>query len=86
MGKMAKLLQRVLSGYSDASISFNSICTLLIRLGFVERIKGDHHIFTREDMDEIINIQPSGSKTKPYQVKQIRNILLKYKLGNSNVE
>ena len=35
------------------------------------------------DVEEIINIQPAGNKAKPYQVKQIRNIILKYKLGGN---
>jgi hypothetical protein len=34
------------------------------------------------DVEEIINIQPSGNKSKPYQVKQVRNILLKYEIGS----
>jgi len=47
----------------------------------IERIKGDHHIFTKDGIEEIINLQPKGEKSKPYQVKQVRNIILKYKLG-----
>ena len=85
VGKAEKLIQRILVGTSDTSIPFDSLCSLLIRMGFVERIRGDHHIFTASDVDEIINIQPIGSKAKPYQIKQIRNIFLKYKLGNKNV-
>jgi len=45
------------------------------------RIKGSHHIFSHKDIDEIINLQPDGSKAKAYQVKQIRNIMIKYQLG-----
>ena len=48
--------------------------------GFDERIKGDHHIFTREDVEEILNIQPKEGKGKPYQVKQVRDIILKYQI------
>jgi len=44
-------------------------------------IKGSHHIFSREGIDEIINLQPDGSKAKAYQVKQIRDIMVKYQLG-----
>ena len=29
---------------------------------------------------EIINIQPRNRKAKPYQVKQVRELLLKYKI------
>jgi len=54
---------------------------LLRRLGFDERIRGSHHIFTRESVEEILNLQPRGAKAKPYQVKQVRNVILKYKLG-----
>lgn len=58
----------------------NTLCTLLNRLGFDERIKGDHHIFTRTDVEEIINLQPKKGKGKPYQVKQVRDIILKYQI------
>ncbi|MEI7898394.1 MAG: type II toxin-antitoxin system HicA family toxin [bacterium] len=55
--------------------------TLLKKLGFQHRINGSHNIFYRESILEIINIQPlSDNKAKPYQVKQIRNLILKYKL------
>jgi len=53
----------------------------LRRLGFEERIRGDHHIFTKDGVPEIVNIQPKGSMAKVYQVKQIRGIILKHKLG-----
>jgi hypothetical protein len=35
----------------------------------------------KQGVTEIINIQSAGSKAKPYQVKQIRSIFLKYKLA-----
>ena len=81
MGKLNKILGKVLSGSSDSNIDFNSLCYLLIRLGFTERIKGDHHIFTKPRVDEIINIQPKGSKAKAYQVKQARNVIVKYQMS-----
>lgn len=58
---------------------------LLRELGFDERIRGSHHIFTREGVEEILNLQPKGSKAKPYQVKQVRRVILKYRLtGEEN--
>jgi len=51
-------------------------------LGFEERIKGSHHIFSKQGVAEILNFQPKGNKSKPYQVKQIREIILRYKLGD----
>jgi hypothetical protein len=80
-----KLLLKILSGKSDANISFNDLCHLLIYLGFDERIKGSHHIYRKEGVDEKINIQKDGNKAKIYQVRQVRNMILKYKLGNFNV-
>nr|WP_228039244.1 type II toxin-antitoxin system HicA family toxin [Dolichospermum sp. LEGE 00240] len=57
------------------------MCQLLIRLGFDERIRGSHHIFTKEGVEEILNLQPKQGKAKVYQVKQVREMLLKYQLG-----
>ncbi len=81
MGRYAKLLERILSGRSDANIRFSELVQLLSHLGFAERIKGDHHIFTRDAIEEIVNLQPKGSMAKAYQVRQVRNVILKYRLG-----
>ena len=72
---------RVLQGAADANIRFGDLRSLLPSLGFTERIKGSHHIFTRPDVAEILNIQSRGSLAKPYQVKQVRSVVLRYKLG-----
>ncbi len=76
MSKIQKILERVLSGTSDANINFDDLRALLKHLGFDERIRGSHHIFTRDNVREILNLQPRGSQAKPYQVKQVRRILL----------
>jgi len=65
---------------SDGNVPFDALCTLLKRLGFEERIKGDHHIFTKNGVEEILNLQPNDGKGKPYQVKQVRDVILKYHL------
>ncbi len=69
MSRLEKLLINILRGTSDANIDFNELRNLLIRLGFEERIKGSHHIFTKDGIEEILNIQPKAAKT--YQVKQV---------------
>lgn len=81
MGKHEKLLFKILSGTSDANIHFEDLCNLLKTLGFEERIRGSHHIFRKEGITEKINLQKDKDKAKPYQVKQIRNVILRYKLG-----
>jgi len=85
MGKYEKLLQRILAGTSDNNIKFSELCQLLKKLGFDERIRGDHYIFTKDNVEEIINIQPKGSSAKGYQVKQVRNLIVKYGLGDCDV-
>jgi hypothetical protein len=76
-----KLLEKVLSGLSDTNIQFDDLKKLIQGFSFDCRIKGNHHIFTRKGIVEIINLQPlRGGKAKPYQVKQVRNLILKYKL------
>lgn len=77
----AKTLERVLRGTSDANIRFDELRRALKRLGFEERIRGDHHIFVRDGVEEIINLQPLGSLAKAYQVKQVRNVIVRYKLA-----
>ena len=81
MTKATKVLDQILRGLADQNIEFADLRQVLLRLGFDERIKGSHHIFTKTGIEEILNIQPKGSKAKPYQVKQVRQVILKYKLG-----
>jgi len=81
MDKDKKILLSVLQGNADANIAFSDICRLLCRFGFQERIRGSHHVFFKDRVKEILNLQPKGGKAKPYQVKQVRNIILAYKLS-----
>ena len=82
MSKTTKLIAKILSGASDKNIDFGDLVALLKHFEFNCRIKGSHHIFYKNEVDEIINLQPLGNnKAKPYQVKQVRNIIVKYKWG-----
>jgi predicted RNA binding protein YcfA (HicA-like mRNA interferase family) len=76
-----KVLKSVLSGQQDNNIKFNDLRMLLSQLGFSERVKGDHFIYVKQNIPEIINIQPNGKMAKGYQVRQIRDIILTYGLG-----
>ncbi len=84
MGKSEKLLLKILRGTSDSNIPFEQLCQLLINMGFEKRIRGSHHIFMKDGVEEILNIQPKGNKAKAYQVKQIREVILKYRLGGQD--
>ncbi len=82
MSEHAKLLGRILRGSFDANIPFEGMRALLRAFGFEERIRGSHHIFTKEGVEEILNMQPkSAGRAKPYQVKQVRHVIIKYRLG-----
>ena len=81
MARVGKVRALILHGSSDANIPFGGMCQMLRRLGFDERTRGDHHIFSKDGVDEILNLQPRGGKAKPYQVKQVRNVLLRHRLG-----
>lgn len=86
MSQFEKVMYNILCGTKDNNIAFSDLQKILTLLGFVVRIKGDHFIYTKDNVEEIINIQPKGNKAKPYQVRQVRNIILKYKMGgNQNV-
>ena len=83
MGKYDRLVAQILSGASDANIAFADLVHLMHRLGFEERIRGSHHVFRMPGVEEKINLQKDRSKAKPYQVRQVRGVILKYKLGVS---
>lgn len=81
MARLREFLDALLAGRQDQSIRFESLCNLLQRLGFDMRARGSHHVFTRDGVMEILNRQQRDDGTaKPYQVKQVRNVILKYRL------
>ena len=81
MSQNEKLLSELLDGAHDKGFLFSDIQKILVLCGFDLRIRADHFIYTRKGVEEIINLQPVGNKAKPYQVKQVRNIILRYQLG-----
>jgi hypothetical protein len=81
MSKYDKLLFQILRGTSDSNVPFNDLRQLLTSMGFEERIRGSHHMFRRAGIVERINLQREGNKAKVYQVRQVRTVILKYKLG-----
>jgi hypothetical protein len=81
MAGLQKILDAILRGEADNNLRFADLQRALKAMGFQFRVKGGHFIYWRNDLEEIINLQPlSGGKAKPYQVKQVRNLMLKYAL------
>lgn len=83
MGSREKLLTQIRDGKSNANIAFEDLCHLLLHFGFELRTRGSHHLFRKAGIPEKINLQRDGNKAKPYQVRQVRSVILKYKLGES---
>jgi hypothetical protein len=82
VSRLQKTLDQVLKGTGDENLRFKDLCQPLGRLGFNERVRGNHHIFSRKDVVEILNLQPRGSLAKAYQVKQVRNGFVMYGIAN----
>ena len=80
MSRHKELLQRILGGRSDSSIRFDDLRGLLRNLGFAERVRGGHHIFRKAGVAERINLQRDDGHAKPYQVGQVRRVILNHKL------
>ncbi|MFU8822011.1 MAG: type II toxin-antitoxin system HicA family toxin [Gammaproteobacteria bacterium] len=76
-----KLLERIVEGRSDSAIRFSDLLTLLDALGFEQRGRGSHRIFSKDGLREIVTLQPRGNLAKPYQVRQVRKLILRYRLG-----
>ena len=84
MNRHERLLHTILRGRSDANIRFSDLRALMTHLGFEERIRGSHHLFDKDGIVEIVNLQNQGGQAKPYQVRQVRQLILKYKLGGDD--
>lgn len=82
MGQWDKLLGQILRGTGDANIPFDDLCHMLSRLGFERRTRGSHNIFRKAGVMEKPNLQRAGNNAKPYQVRQVRDDIVKYKLGD----
>jgi predicted RNA binding protein YcfA (HicA-like mRNA interferase family) len=62
MGSESKTIERILRGTSDANIAFKDLCNALTKLGFDERVKGDHHIFTKQVLKRSSTFSPKDLK------------------------
>lgn len=80
LGRYGLLRRQIVDGRSDANIRFDELRGLLMKLGFIERTRGSHHIFRKEGVAEGLNLQRDGNHAKPYQVRQVRQILQRYHL------
>lgn len=86
MKRTDKLARQILFARTDTNIDFDDVRKLLTSLGFSERIRGSHHIFAKDGVEELLNLQRDGRHAKPYQVRQLRMIVARYRLWSPNDE
>ena len=76
MANMQKAYISVIEG--RGTLSFRDLQRLLISLGFrLDRISGSHQ---HPDVSRPINIQPTGKDAKPYQIRQLRDMIREFGL------
>jgi predicted RNA binding protein YcfA (HicA-like mRNA interferase family) len=82
MSQRQKFMAQLLNPANSANLDFTALVNLLLYFGFEQRVRGSHHIFTKDGVEEIINLQPAaGNHVKPYQAKQVRELILRYNLA-----
>jgi hypothetical protein len=80
MAKGAKALAAARSRPNN--LKFSELKSLAQWVGFeLDRINGDHHIFVKDGIREILNLQPTRSgQAKFYQVHQVLDLIDQYDL------
>ena len=78
MARLKKILAKVLAG--SRNIAFSDF-VLLEGFGFrLSRVSGSHHIFVHDSVKELVNLQDVDGQVKPYQVKQLMQLIERYNL------
>ena len=65
MSRPKRLMETILLGRSVANIRFDNLRALMRYLGFEERVRGGHHLFDKEGVVELVNLQSRGGQAKP---------------------
>ena len=74
-----KTLEQARAG--SQNLRFNDVTRLVERFGFkLVRVRGSHHIFSHPSIPELVNLQSVNGKCKPYQVRQVLDLVDRYNL------
>ena len=66
---------------SRTNVRFNELLLVAMAFGFeFKGMKGSHVVYSRCDLKEILTFQNVNGKAKPYQVKQLIDLIDKYNL------
>jgi len=75
-----KLLLRLSKG-DIRNVSFKDIRSLVEGFGFsLLRTSGSHHIYSRQDIPDLVNLQEVKGQAKPYQIRQLLKLIERYNL------
>jgi predicted RNA binding protein YcfA (HicA-like mRNA interferase family) len=78
--KPAPLLRRLAQG-ELANVRFADAQRLAEALGFeLDRVRGSHHIYRHPGTGERINLQARGGQAKPYQLRQLLDLVERHGL------
>lgn len=82
MNKAEKLKAKLLAGQGYHNFSFDDLVLLLENLGFIRRPQSgtSHERFMHPAFVDVVNIQPKKGQCKPYQLRQIRNLIKEHNL------
>jgi hypothetical protein len=79
VSKIEKLLAK--ANNNPDNIRFQEICNLAEYFGFkLKGGRGSHKVYSRKGIKEILTFQEVGGMAKPYQVRQLLDIIEQYKL------
>jgi predicted RNA binding protein YcfA (HicA-like mRNA interferase family) len=79
MARLNRVLEQVLEG--RGVVAFRDLERLLAALGFrLARISGSHRIYVHPRVPRPFSVQPIGKDAKPYQVRQLRDIIREFEL------
>jgi predicted RNA binding protein YcfA (HicA-like mRNA interferase family) len=74
-----KLLQRALA--SPNNFPFAEARALAEALGFrLSRVSGSHHIFVHPGIPQLLNLQEVHGQAKPYQIRQLLQLIERHNL------
>lgn len=77
MTKQDKLLQLVLN--ATVAMRFEDACKIAELIGFSRKSgQGSHVVYAKEDEMTLLNFQNRNGMIKPYQVRQLRDMVKKY--------
>ncbi len=81
MNKAEKLKIKLLAGQGYHNFSFGDLGALLAGLGFtLDRQEGSHQVWQHPNVQKSVNVQSVHGKAKPYQLRQIRDLVREHKL------